>query len=187
MPRLIITLSCVALTVGAESAASAAGPFGGSGAPVRAAPSRGFAAPHLRAVPAFRAAAPQRVFGPGAHGRHQRYARWGGYGGVWPWYDSGAQAGGGVTVVVREDATPPLDPYSFENLMPRTGIRPAPTPEPVIYRLEGSRAQPVTRVIRIGADTGRAGDVERAGRSRAGQNRIASAETGALLLSVPAR
>lgn len=187
MPRLIVTLSCLALAVGAASAATAAGRGGAPGGSMGLGPARGFAAPPMRGAPAFRGAQPRRMFEHGSPGRPHRYARWGGYGAPWPWYDTDAQTGG-VTVVVREDPPPPIvDPYSFENLIARTGIRPAPTPEPVIYRLEGPRERPSTRIIRIGAELERPANGERSVRGRVGQNRIASAETGALLLSVPAR
>lgn len=186
MPRLIVTLSCIVLAVGAASAANAAGRGGAPGGSMGFGPARGFAAPPMRGARAFRGEHPRRMFGHGSPGRPHRYARGGGYGAPWPWYDSDAQAGG-VTVIVRQEPPPIVDPYSFENLIARTGIRPAPTPEPVIYRLEGPRDRPTTRVIRIGADLEQSGHGERRARSRVGQNRIASAETGAVLLRVPAR
>jgi len=104
------------------------------------------------------------------------------FGDAWPWYDPGVPMGG-VTIVEREVEAPPADPYSFENLRARTGIRPAPTPEPAIYRLEGPRERPVTRVVPItGTELARPGGGEAPPHSR-----VAHAETGALLLTVPSR
>ncbi|HEY5794120.1 MAG TPA: hypothetical protein VIU82_03820 [Bosea sp. (in: a-proteobacteria)] len=70
-----------------------------------------------------------------------------------------------------------VDPNSFENMPVRMGIVRAPTPEPTIYRLEGRRDRPATRVIRIS-------EPEPPNRRR---SRFAHAETGALLLIVPGR
>lgn len=179
MPRLAVTLSCIVLATGLSSALGAAGPVGawGGSAP------RGVAAPHLRAAPSFRAAKPWR--GPGylAQGRHHhRRAGQVTFGDVWPWYGPSVPMGG-VTIVEREVEAPLVDPYSFENLRARTGIRPSPTPEPTIYRLEGPRERPVTRVIPIaGTEPARPGDGAASARSR-----VAHAETGALLLTVPSR
>ncbi|MGX5734073.1 hypothetical protein [Bosea thiooxidans] len=178
MTRLAVTLSCFALAAGLSSAAGAAGPVGGAqgGSAPRIAGS------HLRAAPSFRAAGRWRLPGHPAHGlRHHR----GGvvtFGDAWPWYDPGMPMGG-VTIVERQAEAPPIDPYSFENLRARTGIRPAPTPEPALYRLEGPRERPVTRVIPIaGTEPARANSGEASARSR-----VAHAETGALLLTVPSR
>lgn len=69
-----------------------------------------------------------------------------------------------------------MDRTSFEYMPVRVGIPRAPTPEPTLYRLEGRRDRPATRVIRIN-------DPEPQGR----RSRYAHAETGALLLTVPGR
>jgi hypothetical protein len=178
MPRLAVTLSCVILAAGLSSAASAAGPVGawGGSSP------RSVAGPHLRATPHFRAAKPWRAPGHPAYGRHHRRSGLVAFGDVWPWYDLGMPMGG-VTIVERQAEAAPIDPYSFENLRARTGIRPAPTPEPTIYRLEGPRERPVTKIIPIvGTGTARPSGGEAGGRSR-----VAHAETGALLLTVPSR
>jgi hypothetical protein len=57
------------------------------------------------------------------------------------------------------------------------GIARSPTPEPTLYRLEGRRDRPATRVIRISDPEPRQGR----------RTRFAHAETGALLLVVPGR
>ena len=59
----------------------------------------------------------------------------------------------------------------------RMGIARSPTPEPTLYRLEGRRDRPATRVIRISDPEPRQGR----------RMRFAHAETGALLLIVPGR
>lgn len=69
-----------------------------------------------------------------------------------------------------------IDRHSFEHMPVRMGIARAPTPQPTIYRLEGRRDRPATRVIRIS-------ESEPQGR----RSRFAHAETGALLLTVPRR
>jgi len=178
MPRLAVTLSCIILTAGLSSTAGAAGPVGAQGG---SAP-RSVAGPRLRAAPSFRAALPWRMPGHLAQGRHHRRAGLVTFGDAWPWYDAGMPMGG-VTIIEREAEAPPIDPYSFENLKARTGIRPAPTPEPTIYLLEGPRERPVTKAIPIaGSEAARSGGGEVSARSR-----VAHAETGALLLMVPSR
>lgn len=72
-------------------------------------------------------------------------------------------------------ATEEDDPFAPPVLV---GIARSPTPEPTLYRIEGRRDRPVTRVIRIG-------DAEP--RTRSPRDRYAHAETGALLLVVPLR
>lgn len=69
-----------------------------------------------------------------------------------------------------------VDPNSFENMPVQMGIARAPTPEPTIYRLEGRRDRPATRVIRISEPE-----------PKHRRSRFAHAETGALLLIVPGR
>lgn len=178
MLRLAVTLSCIALTAGLSSAASAAGPVGAWGG----SPTRSFSGPHLRAAPSFRTAKPWRVPGHLAYGRHRHRSGLLAFGDVWPWYGFDMPIGG-VTIVERQAEAPPIDPYSFENLRARTGIRPAPTPEPTLYRLEGPRERPVTRIVPIvGTEPVRPGSGEASARSR-----VAHAETGALLLTVPPR
>lgn len=65
------------------------------------------------------------------------------------------------------------DPFAPPVLV---GIPRSPTPTPTLYRIEGRRDRPVTRVIRIGG-----------AESRGLRERYAHAETGALLLRVPGR
>ncbi len=177
MPRLAVTLSCILVAAGLSSAASAAGRGGGPGLP--AVPMAG---PRLHGAPPIRAARPWHMSGQHAQGRHHRRAPSLAFGDPWPWYGPGVPTGG-VTIVERQAEAPPIDPYSFENLRPRTGIRPAPTPEPAIYRLEGPRDRPVTRVIPIVSSEA----AQPAGRELASRSRVAHAETGALLLTVPSR
>lgn len=71
----------------------------------------------------------------------------------------------------------PVDRHSFEHMPVRMGIARSPTPEPTLYRLEGRRDRPATRVIRISDPESRQGR----------RTRFAHAETGALLLIVPGR
>lgn len=88
-------------------------------------------------------------------------------------------AGSGSAHALSTDGDAPqreVDRTSFEHMPVRMGIVRAPTPEPTLYRLEGRRDRPATRVIRIG-------DPE----PRQGRSRFAHAETGALLLVVPGR
>ena len=70
-----------------------------------------------------------------------------------------------------------IDRNSFEHMRVSVGIARAPTPEPTLYRLEGRRDRPATRVIRISDAEPRS----------ARRTRFAHAETGALLLIVPGR
>jgi len=70
-----------------------------------------------------------------------------------------------------------IDRRSFEHMPVRIGIVRGPTPEPTLYRLEGRRDRPATRVIRINDPEPRDGR----------RSRFAHAETGALLLVVPGR
>lgn len=174
MLRLAITLSSgvfavVAMSTGASAAGRGYAPAG----PARVAPMR---APILHPAPGVR---PWRGAAHRPDGRYRRELGWDGSGYPWPWMDGGYGATGGVSVIERQAEAPPSDPDSFENLTTRAGIRRSPTPEPTIYRLEGPRSRPVTRVIRIAG-----GDEPRGGSPR---NRFAHAETGALLLTVPGR
>jgi hypothetical protein len=50
-----------------------------------------------------------------------------------------------------------IDRDSFENMPVRMGIERSPEPQPVIYRIEGTRARPVVRVLRVGIEDRRAG------------------------------
>lgn len=98
--------------------------------------------------------------------------------GVWtpvgygPW----SVAGGGTSSHAIE-APRPVDRNSFEHMPVRMGIARSPTPEPTLYRLEGRRDRPATRVVRISDPEPRQGR----------RSRFAHAETGALLLVVPGR
>ncbi|WP_376986957.1 hypothetical protein [Bosea sp. R86505] len=93
-----------------------------------------------------------------------------GYPGAW-----GGPSGGISSHAL--DAPRPVDRQSFEHMPVRMGIARAPTPEPTLYRLEGRRDRPATRVIRISDPEPRQGR----------RTRFAHAETGALLLIVPGR
>lgn len=86
-------------------------------------------------------------------------------------YPAGYMRGDEIPLT-RRAPSPPADPDSFEGMPVRVGIPRAPTPEPTLYRLEGSRSRPVVRVIRV-AD--------------AQPGRYSHGETGALLLTVPPR
>ncbi|CAH1677492.1 conserved exported hypothetical protein [Hyphomicrobiales bacterium] len=173
MLRLAIILSCGVCAAATLSAgASAAGRGLGPGTPARMVPMR----PHV--VHPVLGGRPWR----GAVHRHRgwrdRGVGWGDFGYPWPWYD-GSGTAGGVTVIERQPEAPrPVDPDAFENLTARAGIRPAPTPEPTIYRLEGPRSRPTARVIRVGGSDAALGGA---------RSRFAHAETGALLLTVPGR
>jgi len=175
MSRLAITLSCgffIAATL--STSVWAAGRGGVPGAPLSIGHGRAVVG---HPVQGFR---PWRGAGRGLHGWHHRRFGRNSPGYLWPWYGYGFDAPmGGVTVIERQaEAPPPVDPDAFENLPVRAGIQRSPTPEPTIYRLEGPRSRPVTRIIRIsGADDAREG----------ARSRYAHAETGALLLTVPRR
>lgn len=183
MSRLAITLSCgffVAATL--STGVWAAGRGLGPAAPMSIGHGRVLAGHPVQVVRPVQGFRPWRGAGRGALGWHHRRFGWNSPGYSWPGYgfDYGFDAPtGGVTIVEQQaEPTQPIDPNSFENLMPRAGIQPSPTPEPTIYRLEGPRSRPVTRIIRIaGADDAREG----------ARSRYAHAETGALLLTVPRR
>lgn len=98
--------------------------------------------------------------------------------GVWTpvGYGSWSVAGGGTSSHPIEIERP-VDRHSFEHMPVRVGIARSPTPEPTLYRLEGRRDRPATRVIRISDPEPRQGR----------RTRFAHAETGALLLVVPGR
>jgi hypothetical protein len=106
-----------------------------------------------------------------AHGRGAYLPGLYGYG---PGYGDGV---GDRTVLLREALPEPRDPHAFENLPTRTGIPYPPTPNPTLYRIEGPRDRPITRVIRIA-------DAQTPGSRR---SRFVHSETGALLLTVPRR
>lgn len=184
--RLGLLLTALLLPVaGAEAAGRRGGSF--TEAP-RAAGPTGFST-HHRTMPAAetRHAGIRHVgtHHPGTRfagsrddgGRHWRRGGRGlftsaGYLGPWS-YPAGS--GGGQAVASDGDASQGwVDRNSFENMPVRMGIMRSPTPEPTIYRLEGRRDRPATRVIRIN-------DPEPQGR----RSRFAHAETGALLLTVP--
>lgn len=85
-----------------------------------------------------------------------------------PWYspsDSGRD-----TVILQERESERTVDRSVDYTPVLIGIPPAPTPEPVIYRLEGSRQRPVVRIIRVGEQGG-----------------YARAEDGARIRNVPRR
>ncbi|MGO4286333.1 hypothetical protein [Bosea sp. TAB14] len=176
MALRIIGLSCglllaAGLSVGEASAAGRGGGFGAAPGPK----AMGFV--HRSGTDSARIGRHARMAGHGfRHGAHRRWS-WAGPGYADPWLFYPADD---ATVAVIERPTEtvkPVDPDSFENLTARAGIRREPTPEPTIYRLEGSRLRPVAWVIRIG-------EAEPQGGRR---TRFAHAETGALLLTVPRR
>lgn len=118
--------------------------------------------------------------GPREHGERQ-WSRHGrrlftsaGYLGPWI-YPAGSSSSHALST---EDDGPQrwVDRNSFENMPVRMGIVRAPTPEPTLYRLEGRRDRPATRVIRINEPE-----------PQHRRSRFAHAETGALLLTVPRR
>ncbi len=173
MSPLAITLSCgfiVAVTL--STGVHAAGRGGVRVAPVSIGHGRVIVGHPVAAIRPWRGAARRMHLwhGRGLGGSSPGYP--------WPWYDIGGSTGG-ATVIEEQAETPrTIDPDAFENLPVRAGIQPSPTPEPTIYRLEGPRSRPATRIIRIaGADDARGG----------GRSRYAHAETGALLLTVPRR
>ncbi|PTM42512.1 hypothetical protein [Bosea sp. 124] len=94
-----------------------------------------------------------------------------------PWIDPAAGRSWHERGSDGDDRQQAIDHNSFESMPVRMGILRAPTPQPTIYRLEGRRDRPATRVIRIS-------DPEP---SQGRRSRFAHAETGALLLTVPGR
>lgn len=179
MPRLAITLCCgffMAATLSTSVWAAGRGP--GPGGPRFAGSGRAVVGQSFHGPRSFNGVRSWRSAGYGTRGWHHRRTSWSPWGDPWPWYGFGAPTGGVTIVEGQSEPARPIDPYAFENLMPRAGIQRSPTPEPTIYRIEGSRSRPVARVIRIaGADNARDGV----------RSRYAHAETGALLLTVPRR
>jgi hypothetical protein len=175
MALRIIGLSCGCLLAAGLSIGAAEA--GGRGGGFRAAAPHAAAAAsaHRPAMHAFRSEFHRRHGPPGFHHGARHGRRWTGPGYAGPWFFP-PQAGNGTIAVVERPAEP-VDPDSFENLQVRAGIRRGPAPEPTIYRLEGPRLRPAARVIRIGAAEPQGGR----------RTRFAHAETGALLLIVPAR
>lgn len=119
--------------------------------------------------------------GPRDHGERQRFRHGrrlftsAGYLGPWPY-----PAGSSSSYALPMEGDGPqhsVDSNSFEYMPVLTGIMRAPTPEPTIYRIEGRRDRPATRVIRISEPEPR----------HIRRSRFAHAETGALLLIVPGR
>jgi hypothetical protein len=172
-----VTISCGLMLAGFLSAAEANAAPGG--------PGRSFAQPNQMRMAMggrhglARRAVVQRGFRHG-HRLDRGFAGGpgfaGGLGFFGPYYPYGDD---GRTVVVREEQEPAkvVDRNSFENMPARAGIMRSPTPEPTLYRIEGPRNRPVTRVIRINDPEPRDGR----------RSRFAHAETGALLLTVPGR
>lgn len=63
-------------------------------------------------------------------------------------------------MVLRESGAEPereIDRDSFETMPVRLGIPRSPEPRPVIYRIEGTKARPAVRVLRVGIEDRRAG------------------------------
>lgn len=105
-----------------------------------------------------------------------RRGRWGGPGLYGPGYYPGLGSSQAV-LLGDQPRDRAYDPSSFANLPVSIGIPNPPTPDPTLYRIEGRRDRPVTRVIRIA-------EAQSQG-TRHG--RYIHAETGALLLRVPGR
>jgi hypothetical protein len=156
MPRIATSLPVLALSLlllPVENAVAA-----GFGRGVGSAPARPMA--HSRPVTtAWRSAPRGQHILPGqraARFHHHRGTRWflGGPG-FYP-FDSGSES-----MVLREgDAAEPereIDRDSFENMPVRLGIPRSPEPRPVIYRIEGTKARPAVRVLRVGIEDRRAG------------------------------
>ncbi|RDJ27491.1 hypothetical protein DWF00_11115 [Bosea caraganae] len=154
MPRIATGLSILMLALlpaeQAFAAGSGRGPGpGSSGAAVHSSPAGG----------AWRGASlgghrlsSQRLARP----NHQGGRRfWGGSSGFYP-FDAG-----GERTILREvsggEEERPLDRDSFEHMPVRMGIAASPVGRPVIYRIEGSKARPIVRVLRVGIDDRRAG------------------------------
>lgn len=153
----VLALSLLVLLIENAMAAS----FGRGVGP---APARSMA--HSRTMTtAWRSAPRGQHILPGRHAarfHHHRGTRWflGGPG-FYP-FDSGYES-----VVLREGAAAEpereIDRDSFENMPVRLGIPRSPEPRPVIYRIEGTKARPVVRVLRVGIEDRRAGYRHRAG------------------------
>lgn len=105
-----------------------------------AAPAAGsFSAP----APRF---APMRPIARPGHVRHGRAGFYGdGYSGLYGW--PGDQR---VVVVVPEASEPP--PEKERSIPVAIGIPRPPAADPVLYRIETRRGQPVVRVMRFGSD-----------------------------------
>jgi hypothetical protein len=179
--RLGLLLSVLLAPIGvAEAAGPGAGSFASAPRSVASAP---------KSVRPVAAGVHQRASrshwirhdGPRDHGerrgfRHgRRLFTSAGYLGPWAY-----PAGPGSSYALPTDDDGPqraVDLDSFEYMPVRMGIVRAPTPEPTIYRLEGRRDRPATRVIRISEPEPR----------HIRRSRFAHAETGALLLVVPGR
>lgn len=157
MPRIAtslpgLALSLLLLPLGSAEAAG----FGRGVAPGPAPAMSRFlprpAGPALRSAPRGQ----HIVSGRRAPRFHHRGANWflGGPG-YYP-FDSGSET---VILRDRDNAEPEreVDLDSFENMPVRMGIERSPEPRPVIYRIEGTRARPSVRVLRVGIDDRRAG------------------------------
>jgi len=172
-----VTISCGLMLAGFLSAAEAnAAPPG---------PGRSFAPPNqMRAAMGGRHGFVPRAVGHRnfRHGvRRDGFRRDLGFAGGLGFYGPFYPFDDNRTVILREEQMqePPkvVDRNSFEYLPARMGIMRSPTPEPTIYRIEGPRDRPMTRIIRINDPEPRNGR----------RSRFAHAETGALLLTVPGR
>jgi hypothetical protein len=170
MPRTeclaVAVLLCAMGALPAEVAAASRGGHGLSGG--RGATARPVVARHAGVPPRRWVAEQRRLRRAGAFLPLASY-----YG---PAFDYGPA--GVVAIAPPIVATlPPEEANSFAALPARTGIPYPPRPEPTLYRIEGPRDRPVTRVIRLS-------DLEL---DDARRTRHVHAETGALLLTVPGR
>lgn len=156
MPRIATGLPALALALLLMPFQEAVAAGRGRG-PIHVMPAAQARPFHLAARP-FRAG--HEAFGPRRPGFQHGFKRRFAGGPVFNPYGFNPFAFGNQTTIVRErDSEPerPIDPDSFENLPARAGIPNQPTPTPVIYRIEGTKARPVVRVLRVGIEDRRAG------------------------------
>ncbi|MGO4734908.1 hypothetical protein AB4099_00065 [Bosea sp. 2KB_26] len=153
MPRIHATLPLLGFIVFLSPAHPAAA--GGSGRVFAPAAPPSFAP---RIAPGFRHLARQN--GPMFRRDHARrfLGNPGFIGG--PWY-SPSDSGRDTVILQKRESERTVD-RSLDYTPVVVGIPRSPTPEPVIYRLEGSRQRPVVRIIRVGEQGGYARDEESA-------------------------
>ncbi|GAU84146.1 hypothetical protein [Bosea sp. BIWAKO-01] len=141
MPRIHATLPLLAFLVFLSPVSEAVA--AGSGRAFAPAGPPSFAP---RMAPGFRHLARQN----GPFFRHDRARRFLGNPGFigGPWYSPSDF--GRDTVILQERESERTIDRSRDYTPVMVGIPQPPTPEPVIYRLEGSRQRPIVRIIRIG-------------------------------------
>lgn len=153
MLRMAASLSVLTLALLAMPGAADAAEVGGGG-PAPGAPrfqSRPATGP-LRPAGVRRAIADRRQTGF-RHGRARFFL--GGSPAFYP-FDLDARP---AEMRGRDDDVPEriVDRDSFEHMPVRVGVPRAPTPRPVIYRIEGTEARPSVRILRVGIEDRRAG------------------------------